>query len=111
MSASHDPGPGQRAVAPAVPTPPDLLHWGRRPRTGWRRLWRRIRTSRAADEYALPTANLEWRVIILYTAAIFAITDVAWFDLRSEESWEASIFDKKIAYPVLQEIRQKLGYM
>ena len=43
-------------------------------------------------------------------AALYAITDVAWFDLRSEESWEASIFDNYIAYPMLREIRQALGY-
>lgn len=44
-------------------------------------------------------------------AAIFAITQVAWFDLRSEEKWESSIFDNHIAYPVLQEIRRALGYV
>ena len=44
-------------------------------------------------------------------AALYAITEVAWFDLRSEESWEASIFDNHIAYPVLQEIRRELGYV
>jgi ADP-ribose pyrophosphatase YjhB (NUDIX family) len=44
-------------------------------------------------------------------AATYAITEVAWFDLRSEESWEASIFDNHIAYPVLQEIRRELGYL
>ena len=43
--------------------------------------------------------------------ALYAITEVAWFDLRSEESWEASIFDNHIAYPVLQEIRRELGYV
>jgi 8-oxo-dGTP pyrophosphatase MutT (NUDIX family) len=43
-------------------------------------------------------------------AASYAITEVAWFDLRSEESWEASIFDNHIAYPLLQAIRQALGY-
>ena len=44
-------------------------------------------------------------------AALYAIMDVAWFDLRSEENWEASIFDNHIAYPMLQEIRRELGYM
>lgn len=43
-------------------------------------------------------------------AALYAITEVAWFDLRSEENWEASIFDNHITYPVLQEIRRALGY-
>ena len=44
-------------------------------------------------------------------AAHYAITEVAWFDLRSEESWEASIFANQIAYPVLQAIRRALGYL
>ena len=44
-------------------------------------------------------------------AAVYAITAVAWFDLRSEKRWEASIFDNHIAYPILQEIRQVLGYV
>jgi ADP-ribose pyrophosphatase YjhB (NUDIX family) len=44
-------------------------------------------------------------------AALYAITEVAWFDLRSEESWEASLFDNHIAYPVLQAIRRELGYV
>ena len=43
--------------------------------------------------------------------ALYAITEVAWFDLRSEESWEASIFENHIAYPILQEIRRALGYV
>lgn len=43
-------------------------------------------------------------------AAFYVISEVAWFDLRSEESWEASIFANQIAYPVLQEIRRALGY-
>ncbi len=43
-------------------------------------------------------------------AALYAITEVAWFDLRSEEDWEASIFENHIAYPMLQEIRHALGY-
>jgi ADP-ribose pyrophosphatase YjhB (NUDIX family) len=44
-------------------------------------------------------------------AAFYAITEVAWFDLRSEENWEASIFDNPIAYEVLQEIRRELGFV
>ena len=43
--------------------------------------------------------------------ALYAITAVAWFDLRSQESWESSIFDNHIAYPILQEIRHALGYL
>jgi len=44
-------------------------------------------------------------------AANYAITEVAWFDLRSEENWERSIFDNHIAYPILQQIREALGYV
>jgi len=44
-------------------------------------------------------------------AAVYAITEVAWFDLRSEERWEPSIFENHIAYPVLQEIRHALVYL
>jgi 8-oxo-dGTP pyrophosphatase MutT (NUDIX family) len=44
-------------------------------------------------------------------AAHYAITAVAWFDLRSEEGWEASIFANHIAYPILQDIRRALGYV
>ncbi|MEZ4713740.1 MAG: NUDIX hydrolase [Caldilineaceae bacterium] len=44
-------------------------------------------------------------------AALYAITEVAWFSLRSEEQWEASIFTNYIAYPVIQEIRRALGYL
>ena len=44
-------------------------------------------------------------------AAAYAITEVAWFDLHSEESWEASIFENHIAYPLLQDIRRALGYV
>ena len=44
-------------------------------------------------------------------AASYAITHVAWFDLRSEQSWEASIFTNYIAYPILQDVRHALGYL
>ncbi|MCB0086818.1 MAG: NUDIX hydrolase [Caldilineaceae bacterium] len=44
-------------------------------------------------------------------ASLYAITEVAWFDLRSEEPWEASIFTNYIAYPIIQEIRRVLGYL
>lgn len=44
-------------------------------------------------------------------AAFYAITEVAWFDLRSAVNWEASIFTNHIAYPVLQAIRRTLGYV
>ncbi|MEM6429685.1 MAG: NUDIX domain-containing protein [Deinococcota bacterium] len=44
-------------------------------------------------------------------AASYKISEVAWFDLKSEERWDASIFDNPIAYPVLHTIRQKLSYV
>lgn len=44
-------------------------------------------------------------------AAHYAITEVSWFDLRSEARWEASIFTNHIAYPVLHAIRRALGYL
>ena len=44
-------------------------------------------------------------------AALYAITEVAWFDLRSEEHWEASIFDDRISYAMVQEVRRALGYL
>jgi ADP-ribose pyrophosphatase YjhB (NUDIX family) len=43
-------------------------------------------------------------------AAMYAITKVAWFDLRSEESWELTILENPITFTMLQEIRQALGY-
>jgi 8-oxo-dGTP pyrophosphatase MutT (NUDIX family) len=39
------------------------------------------------------------------------ISEVGWFDLRSEQNWEASIFSDSITYPLVQEIRRALGYM
>lgn len=44
-------------------------------------------------------------------AALYEISEVAWFDLTSETSWDSSIFDNHIALPVLQKIRYKLGYV
>ena len=43
-------------------------------------------------------------------SALYEISEVAWFDLISEENWDRSIFDNHIAYPILQKIRQELGY-
>jgi hypothetical protein len=39
------------------------------------------------------------------------ISEVGWFDLRSEQNWEASIFRDLITYPLVQEIRRALGYV
>ena len=44
-------------------------------------------------------------------AALYAITDVAWFDLRTDERWDPAIFENQIAFPILQEIRRALGYL
>jgi ADP-ribose pyrophosphatase YjhB (NUDIX family) len=44
-------------------------------------------------------------------AAVYAITEVAWFDLHSEEHWEPSVFENHLTYSLLQEIRKVLGYV
>ena len=44
-------------------------------------------------------------------AAFYKISEVAWFDLKSEKNWDNSIFENEIAYPILQKVRQKLGYI
>lgn len=44
-------------------------------------------------------------------AALYAITEVAWFDLRSDEEWKASLIDNHILTRVLEDIRRELGYL
>ncbi len=39
------------------------------------------------------------------------IIEVGWFDLRSEQGWEASLLGDPITYPWVQEIRRALGYV
>jgi 8-oxo-dGTP pyrophosphatase MutT (NUDIX family) len=43
-------------------------------------------------------------------AAVYAITDVAWFDLRDPARWDARLRNDPISYPIIQQVRQALGY-
>ncbi len=43
-------------------------------------------------------------------AAEYAITDVAWFDLRDPASWDAVLRTDPITYPIIQQVRHALGY-
>jgi ADP-ribose pyrophosphatase YjhB (NUDIX family) len=43
-------------------------------------------------------------------AARYAIVEVAWFDLRSEESWGELVTGDRITYPLLVAVRHALGY-
>ena len=43
-------------------------------------------------------------------AAVYAITEVGWFDLRQPDSWPDEICEDVITFPVLQRIRGALGY-
>ena len=40
----------------------------------------------------------------------YAITEVAWFDLRDETTWEAGVTPDSVAYAQLQRVRAELGY-
>ena len=44
------------------------------------------------------------------SSAAYAIVEVKWFDLRSEETWGEMIVNDKITYPLLKRIQQALGY-
>jgi 8-oxo-dGTP diphosphatase len=43
-------------------------------------------------------------------AAAYSITDVAWFDLRAPEGWPAEVVADQITRPLLQRLREILGY-
>lgn len=43
-------------------------------------------------------------------AAVYAITDVGWFDLRDTTSWDAVLLNDPITYPIIHQVRQVLGY-
>jgi 8-oxo-dGTP diphosphatase len=43
--------------------------------------------------------------------AMYAITDVGWFDLRDESAWDKLVLPDPITYPLLKRIRQALGYL
>lgn len=40
----------------------------------------------------------------------YAITEVEWFDLRDEATWETEVVTDPFTYPLLQQIRAALGY-
>ena len=44
-------------------------------------------------------------------AQLYAISEVAWFDLRDEEAWDPLIVCDPITYPQLQHIRAVLGHI
>lgn len=43
-------------------------------------------------------------------AQAYAISEVAWFDLRDETTWDPLITDDSYTYPQLRQIRSALGY-
>jgi ADP-ribose pyrophosphatase YjhB (NUDIX family) len=43
-------------------------------------------------------------------AAVYGITDVAWFDLRDPAAWPAELVGERITFPLLQRLRAALGY-
>jgi ADP-ribose pyrophosphatase YjhB (NUDIX family) len=46
----------------------------------------------------------------LEAAEHYAITEVGWFDLRDETTWGAKVTRDPFTYPLLQRIRNVLGY-
>jgi 8-oxo-dGTP diphosphatase len=38
------------------------------------------------------------------------IQELAWFDLRAPEGWDALVRGDSITYPLLQQVRERLGY-
>ena len=43
-------------------------------------------------------------------ATVYAITDVAWFDLRDPTRWGALLRNDPISYPIIQQVRHARGY-
>lgn len=43
-------------------------------------------------------------------AAVYSITEVAWFDLRTPEAWPAELLTEHITFPLLQRLQVLLGY-
>jgi hypothetical protein len=43
-------------------------------------------------------------------AADYSISEVRWFDLRDESSWDDAIFQDTFTYPQLVRLREVLGY-
>lgn len=44
------------------------------------------------------------------STAVYAITDVGWFDMREPQAWDTLLLSDAITYPSVQQIRQCLGY-
>ena len=44
-------------------------------------------------------------------AAVYAITDVRWFDLRVEKDWPHELVSSPFTYTQLRQAREKLGYL
>ena len=44
-------------------------------------------------------------------AALYAITEIGWFDLRSTATWDPLVKSDRITYPLLMKIRSALGYV
>jgi hypothetical protein len=78
------------------------------------------------DEPAHPDGAYKWRKTYLCrrtggdpapgyepeeeAAAEYSITEVRWFDLRTESSWDGDIFRDPYTYPQLVKLREVLGY-
>ena len=43
-------------------------------------------------------------------AADYSISEVRWFDLRNERSWDDALFQNPFTYPQLVRLREVLGY-
>ena len=43
-------------------------------------------------------------------AALYGITDVGWFDLRTPATWDELVQRDSITFPFLKRLRSKLGY-
>jgi ADP-ribose pyrophosphatase YjhB (NUDIX family) len=46
----------------------------------------------------------------LEASEAYAITEVGWFDLRDETTWDPEVVADPFTYPLLQRIRALLGY-
>jgi 8-oxo-dGTP diphosphatase len=44
-------------------------------------------------------------------ALLFSIVEVKWFDLRDESGWDPEMLADPFTYPIVQRLRQKLGYL
>jgi 8-oxo-dGTP pyrophosphatase MutT (NUDIX family) len=44
-------------------------------------------------------------------ADVYSIIAAKWFDLKSRAAWDPNLLQDHITYPLLQRIRQELGYL